>query len=352
MTRKLANFLVFSLFCAAVAFAQSSPIDQGTIADIVQNEGDAVVNIDIIKNVRIRTSPFFNTNDFFGVMPEFRSFSRERIIPQRGAGSGFIIDKRGYIMTNEHVVRGAAEIIVTARNGKKYNGKIAGADPDLDIAIVKIDPQGAELPILPLGDSASLRPGEWVIAIGNPYGFSNSVTAGIISATGRVLGDLGKKNLIQIDAAINPGNSGGPLLNLSGEVIGVNVAIVSGAQGIGFAIPVNAANEIVQALIDNGRVIRGWLGVYMQDVDGRVANYLDLPMLDGAVILDIINGSPAQTMGLRKFDVFREVNGVKVSTANDMHEAIAALNPGAEIKVKVYRDGRVIYLTGKIAEKP
>ncbi|MBU1867825.1 MAG: S1C family serine protease, partial [Candidatus Margulisbacteria bacterium] len=136
MTRKLANFLVFSLFCAAVAFAQSSPIDQGTIADIVQNEGDAVVNIDIIKNVRIRTSPFFNTNDFFGVMPEFRSFSRERIIPQRGAGSGFIIDKRGYIMTNEHVVRGAAEIIVTARNGKKYNGKIAGADPDLDIAIV------------------------------------------------------------------------------------------------------------------------------------------------------------------------------------------------------------------------
>jgi len=344
----------FLLFFSASVFAQSLPIDQGTIADIVEKEGGAVVNIDIIKIIRIRTSPFLNPDDFFGyqVMPEFRNFSRERIVPQRGAGSGFFIDKRGYVITNEHVTRGAAEIIVTTRDGKKYAGKIAGADPDLDIAVIKIDPQGVDLPVLPLGDSANLRPGEWVIAIGNPYGFSNSVTSGIISATGRVLGDIGKKNLIQIDAAINPGNSGGPLLNFKGEVIGVNVAIMSGAQGIGFAIPINAAKEIVQTLIDNGRVIRGWLGVNMQDVDGRVANYLDLPMVDGAVVFDVIKGSPAEEMGLKKFDVFREINGAKVSTAGDMHEAIAALKPGAEIKVKIYRDGRIYDLTGRLAEKP
>ena len=166
----------FLLFFSASVFAQSLPIDQGTIADIVEKEGGAVVNIDIIKNIRIRTSPFLNPDDFFGyqVMPEFRNFSRERIVPQRGAGSGFFIDKRGYVITNEHVTRGAAEIIVTTRDGKKYAGKIAGADPDLDIAVIKIDPQGVDLPVLPLGDSANLRPGEWVIAIGNPYGLSRS----------------------------------------------------------------------------------------------------------------------------------------------------------------------------------
>ena len=234
----------FLLFFSASVFAQSLPIDQGTIADIVEKEGGAVVNIDIIKNIRIRTSPFLNPDDFFGyqVMPEFRNFSRERIVPQRGAGSGFFIDKRGYVITNEHVTRGAAEIIVTTRDGKKYAGKIAGADPDLDIAVIKIDPQGVDLPVLPLGDSANLRPGEWVIAIGNPYGFSNSVTSGIISATGRVLGDIGKKNLIQIDAAINPGNSGGPLLDSGGYLIGVSTMIYSPSgvsAGIGFAIPVD-----------------------------------------------------------------------------------------------------------------
>lgn len=354
---------IFFLLTAVLLFYSSSAYSQtaaagilgsGTIADIVQNEGDAVVNIDIIKNVRVRTSPFPDMDNMFGYqfMPEFRSFYRERIVPQRGAGSGFIIDKNGYVMTNEHVVRGASEIIVTTRDGKKFGGKVVGADPDLDIAIVKIDTQGAELSTLPLGDSSGIRPGEWVIAIGNPYGFSNSVSAGIISATGRALNDLGKKNLIQIDAAINPGNSGGPLLNLKGEVIGVNVAIVAGAQGIGFAVPVNAAKDVVQSLITKGKVTRGWLGVYLQDVDGKVANYLDLPMADGAVVLDFVKGSPAENMGVQKFDVFREVNNLKVTTSADVHNLLSSLTPGSAIKVKIYRGGRLYELSGQLVEKP
>ena len=256
MSKKIIFVVLFSLIYlsgfAAVSMAQAAgtmngPFGTSTIADIVESEGNAVVNIDIVKKVTLR-SPFADFDRDFGFFgfeadPQFRDFFKERVVPQRGAGSGFIIDKKGYVMTNEHVVRGADEIKVTLKDGRKFSGKTVSSDPDLDIAVVKLDTKGVQLPTLPLGDSSKIRPGEWVIAIGNPYGFANTVTAGIISATGRSLEDLGKKNLIQIDAAINPGNSGGPLLNLAGEVIGVNVAIVAGAQGIGFAIPINAAKK-------------------------------------------------------------------------------------------------------------
>lgn len=228
-----------------------------TIANIVEEVGDAVVNIDVVKKVRV-SSPFKNFERDFGFfgfdfMPEFRDFYSDRVIPQKGAGSGFIIDSKGYILTNEHVVRGADEIKVTLKDGRKLKGKVAGKDASLDLAVIKVDAK--DLPTLKLGDSSKIRPGEWVIAIGNPYGFSNTVTAGIVSATGRTLKDLGKKNLIQTDTPINPGNSGGPLLNLNGEVIGINVAIVAGAQSIGFAIPVNAAKEVVDELIKKGKVV-------------------------------------------------------------------------------------------------
>ncbi|MBU1027320.1 MAG: trypsin-like peptidase domain-containing protein [Candidatus Margulisbacteria bacterium] len=210
---------------------------------MVEEVGEAVVNIDIVKNIRIRTSPFSNFG--FNFIPEFRNFYQERIIPQKGAGSGFIIDNRGYILTNEHVVRGASEINVTLKDGRKLSAVITGVDESLDLAMIKVE--AGDLPVLKLGNSDKIRPGEWVIAIGNPYGFSNTVTAGIISATGRTIENLSKQNLIQTDAPINPGNSGGPLLNLNGEVIGINVAIVAGAQSIGFAIPINAAKEALGA---------------------------------------------------------------------------------------------------------
>jgi serine protease Do len=334
----------------------SGELGPNTIADIVESEGNAVVNIDIVKKVRIR-SPFEEfEREFegfgFEFMPEFRDFFKERVVPQKGAGSGFIVDKRGYILTNEHVVRGADEIKITMKDGKKFEGKVVGQDATLDIAVVKIDTKGASLPTLPLGDSSKIRVGEWVIAIGNPYGFANSVTAGIISATGRTLEDLGKKNLIQIDAAINPGNSGGPLLNLKGEVIGINVAIVAGAQGIGFAIPINAAKDIMDDLIKKGKVVRAWLGIYMRDVDEKIASYLDLPLAEGVIITEVVKDSPAEKMGLKKYDVIREVNGLKVLKSSEVQDLVQKLKPGDWIELKVYREGKLLTLKGKLEQKP
>jgi serine protease Do len=336
--------------------SHSSVLGADTIADIVEQEGDAVVNIDIVKKVSYR-SPFGDFEKEFGgfgfeFAPEFRDFFKERVIPQRGAGSGFIVDKKGYILTNEHVVRGADEIKVTLRDGHHFSGKVIGHDPDLDIAIVKIEVKGLELPTLPLGNSIKIRVGEWVIAIGNPYRFANTVTAGIISATGRTIEDLGKKNLIQVSAPINPGNSGGPLLNLKGEVIGINVAIVAGAQGIGFAIPINAAREVMGDLIEKGKVVRAWLGVYMREIDEKIAAYLELPVAEGIVVTEVVKDSPAEKMGLKKYDVIREVNGDKVSKSAQVQGSVQKLKPGDSITLKVYREGKVETLRGKLEQKP
>lgn len=308
-----------------------------TIANIVEDVGDAVVNINIVKKVKI-TSPDFG---FFGFdfMPEFRDFYKDRIIPQKGAGSGFIIDSKGYILTNEHVVRGADEIKITLKDGRKLKGKVAGKDSSLDLAIIKVEAK--DLPTLKLGDSSKIRPGEWVIAIGNPYGFSNTVTAGIVSATGRTIKNLGKKNLIQTDTPINPGNSGGPLLNLNGEVIGMNVAIVSGAQSIGFAIPVNSAKEVLDELIKKGKVIRPWLGVYMRDVDEK-----------GVVITEVVKDSPAEKTGIKKYDIIRSIDEKKVNSSSEIQEIVRKKKPGGRITIKVYRDGKTKVLKGKLSERP
>lgn len=340
------------------AIADSGAFSSETIADIVEHEGDAVVNIDIVKKVKIR-SPFESFEKEFGgfgfgfeFAPEFRDFFKERVVPQKGAGSGFIIDEKGYILTNNHVVQGADEIKVSLRDGRKFTGKVAGQDSDLDVAIVKIEAKGVSLPTLPLGDSSKIRPGEWVIAIGNPYGFANTVTAGIISATGRTIEDLGKKNLIQIDAPINPGNSGGPLLNLKGEVIGINVAIVAGAQGIGFAIPVNAAKDVMGDLIEKGKVVRAWLGIYMRDVDEKIASYLELPIAEGVIVTDLAKDSPAEKMGLKKYDVIREVNEAKVNKSSEVQNIVQKLKPGESISLKIYREGKLVTLKGKVEQKP
>jgi serine protease Do len=349
-----ANLLTDEANAAPVAKTFPGAFGPNTIADIVEEVGASVVNIDIVKKVKI-SSPFKNFDREFGFfgfdfMPEFREFSRNRVVPQKGAGSGFIIDAKGDILTNEHVVRGADEIKVTLKDGRKLNGKVIGQDASLDLAIIKVDAK--DLPSLKLGDSSKLRPGEWVIAIGNPYGFANTVTAGIVSATGRSLDDLGKKNLIQTDTPINPGNSGGPLLNLNGEVVGINVAIVAGAQSIGFAIPVNAAKEVIDELIKEGKVIRAWLGVYMRDVDEKIANYLELPIAEGVIITDVVKDSPADKMGLEKYDVIRSVNDTKIDTSAQIQEMIQKNKPGDKISLKVYRDGKTKTLSGKLAERP
>ena len=325
-----------------------------TIVDIVEEVGNAVINVDIVKNVKI-SSPFGSFDRNFGsfgfdYMPEFKEFFQERVVPQQGAGSGFIIDSKGHILTNEHVVRNADEIKITLKDGRKLEGRIIGQDASLDLAIIKVDAK--DLPVVKLGDSSKIRPGEWVIAIGNPYGFANTVTAGIISATGRSLKNLGKKNLIQTDTPINPGNSGGPLLDLNGEVIGINVAIVSGAQSIGFAIPVNAAKEVIDELITKGKVVRAWLGVYMRDVDEKTATYLDLPMAEGVVVTDIVKDSPAEKMGIKQYDIIRAIDKNKVKSSTEISEVVQKKNPGENISIKIYRDGKTEELNGKLSEKP
>jgi Do/DeqQ family serine protease len=323
-----------------------------TIADIVDQVGPAVVNVDIVKNVRI-TSPFRDFgNDFFGFQfaPEFKDLTKDRVVPQKGAGSGFVIDKNGYILTNEHVSDNADEIKVTLKDGRKFSGKVVGSDASLDLSIIKVEAK--DLPVVKMGDSAKIRPGEWVVAIGNPYGFANSVTAGIISATGRTLEDLGKKDLIQTDAPINPGNSGGPLLNLQGEVIGINTAIVAGAQSIGFAIPINEVKAVIDELIKKGKVVRPWLGVYLKDADEKTAAFLELPIAEGVVITEVAKDSPAENMGLKKYDVIREINGSKISKSSEVQGVVQKTKVGDAITVKVYREGKTLVLNGKLKEKP
>jgi len=321
------------------------------IADIVEKAGGAVVNIDVVKNIRV-LSPvnMFGGNEFFfDFVPEFREYYRERVIPQKGAGSGFIIDRDGHILTNEHVVRGADGIEISLRDGRKFKGKIIGSDAALDVAIIKIE--AADLPFVVLGESEKLRPGEWVVAIGNPYGFANTVTAGIVSAVNRDLKDLGKNNLIQTDAAINPGNSGGPLLNLKGEVVGINVAIVAGAQSIGFAIPIASVKEIIAELIESGRVVRPWLGIYMRDVDEKIADYFGLPLAQGVIVSEVVKDSPAEKMGVKKYDIIRAIDNNQLKSAAEISGMIARMRPGDEVVLTIYRQEREIILKGKLAER-
>ena len=323
------------------------------IADIVEKAGPAVVNIDVVKVQKTTVFNPFKNFDFgygFELDPEFRDFFEDKVIPVRGAGSGFIFDKDGYIFTNEHVIRGTDKIKVTLKDGRSFDGKVIGSDNTLDVAVLKISAH--DLPTVILGDSSRIRPGEYAIAIGNPYGFSNTVTAGIISATGRTLGELGKKDLIQTDAAINPGNSGGPLINIKGEVIGINVAIVAQAQGIGFAIPINEAKDIKDDLITKGKVIRPWLGVYMRDVDEKIAAYLDLPIKEGVVVTDVVKDSPADRIGIKQYDLIKEVNNQKVKSSDEALKMIQKMKPGDFVSMNIYRDGKNYSLSGKLEERP
>ncbi|OGC04018.1 hypothetical protein A2276_05315 [candidate division WOR-1 bacterium RIFOXYA12_FULL_43_27] len=317
------------------------------IADIVEQVGDAVVNIEVEKMEKVRG---FNPFSEFNIDPELKNFFEDRVIPRKGAGSGFIVDTRGDILTNDHVVKDVDKIKVTLKDGRKFDGKVIGRDATLDLAIIKINADN--LPAIPLGDSSKLRPGEWVIAIGNPYGFSNTVTAGIVSATGRELNDLGKKDLVQTDAAINPGNSGGPLINLKGEVVGINTAIVAQAQSIGFAIPINSAKEVMNDLIVKGKVDRPWLGVYLKDMDQKIADYLDLPMKEGVVVLQVVEKGPADKLGLKQYDIIKNVNGQEIKKSSEVVDLVAKMKPGQNISLKIYRKDKNIDLNGKIGNKP
>ncbi len=258
---------------------------------------------------------------------------------QRSLGSGFIISQDGYILTNDHVVDGADEIKVKLSDGREFTGEIRGLDPKLDLALIKID-AGEDLPVARLGDSEEIKVGEWVMAIGNPFGLEQTVTVGIVSAKGRVIGAGPYDDFIQTDASINPGNSGGPLFNMQGEVIGINTAIVAQGQGIGFAIPVNMAKQIIPQLRDEGRVTRGWLGVTVQALNKELAESFDLDTTHGALVNEVIEGSPADKAGLKRGDIIVEYDGKQVDELNDLPRLVAATPVDETVKVKVFRDGK------------
>ncbi len=281
-----------------------------------------------------------------------RQQNREVIRPVQG--SGFIITEDGYILTNNHLVGEAKKVFVKIAEDSEIEAKVIGTDPDSDIAVIKVDKKN--LPFLELADSDSLEVGEWVLAIGNPFGLSHTVTAGIVSAKGRSnVGLATYEDFIQTDAAINPGNSGGPLINLDAKVVGINSAIVSrsgGNMGIGFAIPINMAKSIYKQLIKEGKVTRGYLGVYIQDLSPEMADSLGLKDIKGAIIPEVKEGSAADKAGLKSGDVVIELDGKSINGSHDLSNKIAAIKPGTEVEIVVLRDGKRQTLTAELEERP
>lgn len=322
------------------------------IVQAIEKIGSAVVNISARRIIRERYYYGFEYElfrDFFEMFP----LPREKRYEQTILGSGVIINKEGYILTNEHVIRGAQEIVVTLKGRKQYEGKIIGENPETDIAVIKIE--GDNLPVAKLGDSDQLMVGEWVVAIGNPFGLENTVTVGVISATKRSLRpEKGKdrvfENLIQTDASINPGNSGGPLVNVLGEVIGINTAIYQQAQGIGFAIPINIAKKIAEELIAYGEVREIFLGVYVQEITEDLAQLLEIPA-EGVLIRDIVKNSPAEKAGLKIKDTIIQINRDKIRELKDFNQALNKLRVGEKALFHLVRAGKKIKISLVPVEK-
>ncbi len=324
------------------------------VADIAEKAGPAVVNVEAkIKVSTGMSDPFMNDpffREFFGrsmpIYPESRY--------EKGIGTGFIISADGYIITNQHVINNADQVTVKL-TGKKQSipARVVGQDYELDLAVLKIEGEG--YPTLPMGDSDKMRVGDWVVAIGQPYGLDHTVTTGVVSAKGRpiTIQDRNYKNLIQTDAAINPGNSGGPLLNMRGQVIAINTAVNAQAQGIGFAIPINTAKGVLQELMNGQKVVRPYMGVRMLDVDEEVSAELRLPSdTQGAVIVEVVAGSPAAQGGLRSMDVIQKLDGKVITSGSDVQAAVERKKVGEKLAVEVLRQGKTITLNLTLAAKP
>ncbi|HLS69155.1 MAG TPA: DegQ family serine endoprotease [Kiloniellales bacterium] len=344
-----------ALFWAGTANADALP---ESFADLAENVSPAVVNITASQSAdpeqqrRFRSplpfpegSPleeFFRQfeDHFGGMLPERQQMAPPNR-PRQGVGSGFIIDVEGYVVTNNHVIDQADDIRVRLSDGRDIAAQLVGSDPQTDVALLKIEAD-EELPSVEWGDSDEVRVGDWVVAVGNPFGLGGSVTAGIVSARGRDIHAGPYDDFIQTDAAINRGNSGGPMFNLDGEVIGINTAIFSpsgGSIGIGFAIPSNVASDIVQQLRDDGEVERGWLGVRIQEVTPELAEGLGLDEARGALVASVQEGSPAGTAGLRPGDVIIGFNEQEIDRMRDLPRLVASVRPGSEVELELWRDG-------------
>jgi serine protease Do len=323
-----------------------------SFADIAERLNPAVVNIEATMR---GTAPARRRYD--SSLPgspelyERRTPGQERDVPRRGAGTGFVIDPSGYILTNHHVIADSTRISVRLTDGRTLRAERIGSDPDTDIALIKVE-TSRPLPSATLGDSDSLRVGDWVLAIGNPLAYEHTVTVGVVSFIGRKLFDTSLDRYIQTDAAINFGNSGGPLINARGEVIGINAAISSRASNIGFAVPINQATAILPQLRENGHVSRGFIGVTPKNVDPDLQRSLALRTPAGALVQDVGAGSPAARAGLRTYDVIVAVDGQAISASDDLIQMIASRKPGTTAMLHIVRDGRAMTLPVKLAERP
>ncbi len=341
--------------------AKTAPVKMipASFADLAKKINPSVVNISTTKIFKTRGfhHPFMGENDpfkyFFGddFFKKFFGNKMPREFKQRSLGSGFIIDPDGYILTNNHVVAKADKIVVKLEDGKEYKAKIVGTDPKTDVALIKIK---ADKPLkaVTLGDSDKIRVGDWVVAIGNPFGLSHTVTAGIISAKGRVIGSGPYDDFLQTDASINPGNSGGPLIALDGTVIGINTAIIATGQGIGFAIPINMAKKIVPQLKKTGHVIRGWLGVYIQDITPELAKKFGLKEgQKGVLVSKVFDDSPADKAGIEQGDVIVKFDGKAVHSSHELALVVSQTQVGKKVDVEVVRDGKTLVKTVKVGKR-
>jgi len=326
----------------------------GDFSRLVQHTGAAVVNIRAVKSGRaggfsqlFGDGPDNPMRDFF---ERFFGSPGEQGLQQRSLGSGFIIDPGGYIVTNHHVVADTDRIRVILSDDRQFDAEIIGTDPQTDIALIKIDAD-RDMPALVLGDSDSARVGQWVVAIGNPFGLQHTVTKGIISAKGRVIGSGAYDDFIQTDASINPGNSGGPLIDLNGRVIGINTAIVAGGQGIGFAIPVNLARGILEQLRRVGEVTRGWIGVVIQDLQRETADYYGVDADAGVLVVRVLSGEPADRAGIRSGDIIAAIEDRAVDSIRALMRRIAEQQVGDTIDVRVLRDGATKNFQVRVKER-
>jgi serine protease Do len=331
-------------------------IGQG-FSDVVKQVSPSVVNVKISQTVKVAHPPFGGSPfDFFGESPfgQFFEWPEGEEYPRQGAGSGVILSEDGYVLTNNHVVEGADEITVTTSKGDEYEAEVVGTDPRTDLAVIKV--KGKGLPAAKLGDSDRVEVGEWVLAVGNPFQLQNTVTAGIISARGRSNVGLAEyEDFIQTDAAVNPGNSGGALVNLDGEVIGITSAIATRTgifQGVGFAIPINMAKQVMEQLIKTGKVTRGWLGVYIQPITPELKDQFKLKSTEGALVADVNEDGPAEKAGMKRGDVIVAYRGEKIKDPNNLRNLVAATGVGAVADVKVVREGKEKTLRVKIGELP
>lgn len=345
------------LFTAMPVRAEAVKMIPANFSELAETASLSVVNIRTEKRFsgegrvsRQFQNPFGNDDRMNEFFERFFGDQRQREFKQRSLGTGFIIDPKGYIVTNNHVVENTDAIKVILKDGEEYDAKIMGRDASTDLALLKIEAEKA-LPALALGDSDALKVGQWVVAIGNPFGLGHTVTAGIVSAKGRVIGSGPYDDFIQTDTSINPGNSGGPLLNLDGQVVGINTAIIQGGQGLGFSIPAKLASGIIEQLKEDGNVTRGWLGVSIQEIEGNVAEYYGLSTKKGVLVREAFKGDPAAKAGMEANDIIVSIDGETVETIRDLTSIVASKKVGKKVKVVVLRDGKEKTLKVRVAKR-